>query len=360
MLKIKPATLTKAVCLTLLSSAIMANQTPDADDLVGHKYLGVHGISISADNDRIYNSDPNATLDSASGFGFEFGYRVSPLFETRLSLTRLNVDTERKGYDIPTGSSLGLDLLYFPQKSNFYTIVGANFLDIDHSNLSGDLGAGYRHFISDNSALYIEGKGHYQFDDNHKDFSSRIGFVYYFDKKTAPVKRSATTVKPTKAASVALADDDKDGVSNTYDQCPGSHQEYKVDKSGCTLYIERERTIELHIPFDNDKSDIKAEGKKDIASVAQFLKEYEQASITIHGHTSSQGNAAYNQKLSEKRAQAVIDMLINSFSIDQSRLKAIGHGENQLKNTSNTEAAHAQNRRIEATVTAEKRIPVKR
>ena len=65
------------------------------------------------------------------------------------------------------------------------------------------------------------------------------------------------------------------------------------------------------------------------------------------------------KKLSAKRAQAVVDVLINEFGIKASRLTAIGHGETKLLDKDNTAAAHEKNRRIEATVSTTKKTAVK-
>ena len=90
------------------------------------------------------------------------------------------------------------------------------------------------------------------------------------------------------------------------------------------------------------------------------MKTYPHVSLTINGHSSAQGNAKYNQILSAKRAQAIIEVLINEFGIEGSRLKAIGYGESKLLDKSNTAAAHEKNRRIEATVSTTNKVAEKR
>jgi OOP family OmpA-OmpF porin len=346
--------------LSLFSLSAYTNEHPTSDSLVGETYLGLHGMKVWADDNRLLTSDKNSVLDTGSGIGVEIGYRVSPNYETRFSVTRLNIDTKHKGYNEPTGSSIALDILYFPFKGSFYTVFGADFLDLDKSNLSGDIGAGYRHYLSENSAIYLEGKSHFQFDDDYVDFSSKIGFIYFFDKKT-------TSFKPTKKAeiytppkSLALKDNDKDGVPDQNDKCPNSSTMYKVDSDGCTVFIKDKQSIKLLVNFDNDKSDIDADGLEEIAKVAEFMKEYHQTHLTVHGHTSSQGKAEYNLKLSKERAQAIVEVLTTKFAITEKRLIAVGHGEEQLINEKNSRAAHVQNRRIEAVLTAAKKVPVKR
>jgi OOP family OmpA-OmpF porin len=349
----KPALLCPLL-LSLSSFQLLSAEQPKADELVGEKYIGFHGISTNTDDDRLFTLDPNSSLDSASGFGAEFGYRVSADYEARLSATNFNIDAEQNSYDIADGSSIALDLLYFPYQQSFYTVIGANFLDLGKSNLSGDLGAGFRHYVSDRAALYVEGKGHYQFDDNYLDFSARIGFMYFFDKKAPQVASSQPA--PAAVASVALKDDDRDGVSNPNDACPTTPITNKVDAQGCTLFLEEQIAMKLLVNFANNSADVSENYLAEIESVAQFMNTYPQTHLTINGHTSTLGEADYNQQLSEKRAQAIIDILVSNFDISAQRLTAIGHGETKPLNTAKTIAAHQTNRRIEARIKAVKKV----
>ncbi|HLS83036.1 MAG TPA: OmpA family protein, partial [Arenimonas sp.] len=83
--------------------------------------------------------------------------------------------------------------------------------------------------------------------------------------------------------------------------------------------------------------------------VAQTLKEYDQTLIEVAGHTDSVGSDAYNQKLSERRAQAVADYLI-SRGVSGTRLMVIGAGESHPVASNETEAGRAENRRVELTI----------
>lgn len=353
--------LCQALCLATLSLSVSANEQPDAESLVGNTYLGGHLTYFKTDLDRLFTLDSKSSIDGAGGFGGEFGYRISPFYEARLSVSKLNIDTGHKGFDVPSGSSTAFDLLYFPQKANFYFVAGADFLDIGQSNLSADLGMGYRHYLSENTALYVEGKSHYQLDDHYVDFSSKIGFVYYFGTKPAPIKRTKKAAALPITKSVAIEKDtDSDGVIDTQDNCPKTPITDKVDTNGCTIFTEQQETINLLVNFDNNKSAVADQYLSEIAKVAQFMEQYPHTQLTINGHTSTIGEAAYNQQLSEKRAQAIVNVLVNNFSISQNRLTAVGYGEEQLINEANTSSAHAQNRRIQAEVLITKKVATKR
>ena len=190
---------------------------------------------------------------------------------------------------------------------------------------------------------------------------SLFGFIYFFGDSAKKAVRS-TPAKPAAVAPVAVKpmDSDNDGVVDSKDQCKATPVANKVDVNGCTIFTEQQETINLLVSFENNKSDVADMYLTEIAKVAKFMKQYPHTQLTINGHTSVVGEAAYNQNLSEKRAQAIVDVLVNNFSISQNRLTAVGHGEEQLVNEANTAAAHAQNRRIQAQVQTTKKVAIKR
>ncbi|KFN42727.1 OmpA family protein [Arenimonas metalli] len=83
--------------------------------------------------------------------------------------------------------------------------------------------------------------------------------------------------------------------------------------------------------------------------VADTLKEFDQTIVEVAGHTDSVGSAAYNQKLSEQRAQAVGNYL-TSRGINGERLIITGAGANHPVASNSTEAGRAENRRVEITL----------
>ena len=151
-------------------------------------------------------------------------------------------------------------------------------------------------------------------------------------------------------------DGDNDAVLDKHDQCPNSPVGNKVDRYGCTVYAkiepkqEKVITISLLVNFENDKYNVDAQYYDEISRVAEFLKQYPNTSLVIEGHTSSQGGAKYNKKLSQNRATEIMKVLTNEFSIDSNRLSAIGYGEEQLIDLADTIEAHTINRRVEGKI----------
>jgi OOP family OmpA-OmpF porin len=88
----------------------------------------------------------------------------------------------------------------------------------------------------------------------------------------------------------------------------------------------------------------------DLGELAKFLKRFDKVDVSIDGHTDSVGDESYNQKLSQRRAQAVVDMLVNTYGISASRLKPVGYGESNPVASNDTAEGRAENRRVMASL----------
>jgi len=111
--------------------------------------------------------------------------------------------------------------------------------------------------------------------------------------------------------------------------------------------------VELDVKFDFDKDRVKEESYGDIKNLADFMNQYPQTTTTVEGHTDSVGSDAYNQKLSERRANAVRDVLVNQYGVDGSRVNTAGYGETRPVADNATDSGRAINRRVEAEVEAQ-------
>ena len=145
---------------------------------------------------------------------------------------------------------------------------------------------------------------------------------------------------------------------DSQDKCPNTPSSDKIDSVGCILFEEAQESITLSVKFDNNSSKVNNPENEDLRRLADFMKKYPDVSAQIEGHSSAPGNAKYNLTLSEARAKATKQVLVDKYGIDASRLTAIGYGESQLLDTANTQEAHSQNRRIEAKLVITKREKV--
>ncbi|MBR7888836.1 OmpA family protein [Marinomonas sp. A79] len=147
-------------------------------------------------------------------------------------------------------------------------------------------------------------------------------------------------------------DDDKDGIANHVDACPASEMGAKVDETGCYVALEAAKTVYLDVQFASNSVAIAQEYYPNIQEVAQFLKEYPEATAVIEGHTDDTGSAAYNQALSQKRAQAVADTLTKELGVEAKRVTAIGYGEEKPIFANDTASNREQNRRVVAVISS--------
>lgn len=103
------------------------------------------------------------------------------------------------------------------------------------------------------------------------------------------------------------------------------------------------------ITFQVDHSDIQPQFQSTLDQVAQTLASYNQTYIDVLGHTDSTGSDAYNQALSDRRAQSVADYLAGR-GVARARIGTRGYGESQPIASNETDAGRAENRRVEIKV----------
>jgi hypothetical protein len=101
------------------------------------------------------------------------------------------------------------------------------------------------------------------------------------------------------------------------------------------------------IHFDTGKSDIKAESEQAIGEIARLLKSDAGLKVHVVGHTDNVGGLETNMKLSQSRADAVVQALVSTRGITASRLKSFGAGPFAPVASNDTEEGRARNRRVE-------------
>lgn len=129
----------------------------------------------------------------------------------------------------------------------------------------------------------------------------------------------------------------------------------KMAGTGVTVERVSENEIALNMPsditFDVDRAEVKSEFRSVINSLGEALKSQPSTTIDIIGHADSSGADAYNQALSERRAQSVAYWLQNQ-GVQAPRLVAFGRGELQPIASNDTDQGRARNRRVEVKVRA--------
>lgn len=106
------------------------------------------------------------------------------------------------------------------------------------------------------------------------------------------------------------------------------------------------KIITYGITFDVGKSTIKPESMGEINRIVTLMNENPDLNFSVEGHTDNTGSAASNQKLSEQRSEAIVAKLVE-MGIEESRLTAVGKGQNSPIADNNTDEGRAKNRRVE-------------
>ena len=140
------------------------------------------------------------------------------------------------------------------------------------------------------------------------------------------------------------------------DDCPDQPETLNGyrDDDGCPDEKPKEAVLEeksIAIPqlfFYFDKTELKPESQKVIKDVAKILKDHpEIKKVRVEGHTDSTGEAQYNQDLSDRRAAAIVKLLVK-YGVEKGRLEAIGMGKNHpIRSPETTEDDMQMNRRVE-------------
>ena len=99
--------------------------------------------------------------------------------------------------------------------------------------------------------------------------------------------------------------------------------------------------------FDHDKAALKSESKPALVEIAKLLKARPKLNVYVVGHTDSTGSFAYNLKLSEDRARAIVDALVKDYGIASVRLEPHGVASLAPVFTNQSDAGRAKNRRVE-------------
>jgi OOP family OmpA-OmpF porin len=152
-------------------------------------------------------------------------------------------------------------------------------------------------------------------------------------------------------------DSDRDGVIDSADQCPGTKMGLAVDSNGCPPPIEENVKIAIDVLFASGKADINENSTGDIKDLGVFMETYPTTTTVIEGHTDNVGTDALNNKLSQRRAEAVRDYLIKNYSIEPGRIQAVGYGSSRPIADNGTADGRKMNRRIEAAVETTVLIP---
>jgi OOP family OmpA-OmpF porin len=224
-----------------------------------------------------------------------------------------------------------------------------------------DAGAGVKIPFDDRFSLKLEALYIAKFNDVTYDGNLAIlaGITIPFGEKVKdlPEEEKKSIAAPAAVAPVVVSkrtaapiippvdlDDDNDGVTNSKDKCPNTSSNVKkVDADGCAVLV----SMKIGFAFDSYK--ITKDNFNHIEDFVLYMKDRKTYNVKIIGHTDTVGPKNYNQKLSQKRAEATKALMVNK-GIDSKRISTLGRGETAPIATNKTKDGRAQNRRIEVEI----------
>lgn len=317
---------------------------------------------IATDNgdDNPYAWDIFAGYMFNDYFGAEIGYR--DLGSADWTSGGISNDADVKG------ATLGLVGLWpLGNRWSLSAEAGAMYYTLENTQTSTSyssndfapyFGAGVGYNFTDNLKLQAKYRRYENLDDT--DFNTIKADSNYWGLELS-YRFGTPVTAPVVAAPVVAApvDSDNDGVYDDKDQCPATPATHKVDSVGCTIYENVKKQEDVgSIQFANDSAVVKKEYYKDIERLANYLNKNPEFTVEIAGHASNVGQPDYNMELSDKRANAVANILVEKYGIGQNRVTANGYGITKPLVAGDSREAHAANRRIEAIVTTTEKQPV--
>jgi OOP family OmpA-OmpF porin len=328
--------------------------------------------------DRHYNDDrwyvaPFGTFIKSGGErnakdGWGGGMGIGKVLDKHFNVEMKGFYQEFGGLNNNTWSFAGgtVDLQYFFMRDRLspYAVIGGGAMNSCGSldcgiGAIGEAGAGFTYEVHEN--FLIRSDVRYRYNNNFNaqvhpgsdefhDMVVNVGFVVPFGdrpKRSAraesPQPVAAAPVAPaTPAVSAAAADSDGDGVQDSMDKCPATLKGTRVDNNGCAVRL----VLNKNQHFQRNSAELTLNARTILDDVSENLISHPQKNdIEVQGHTSSEGSNAYNMKLSQRRAQSVVDYLKRKGVTN--KLTAKGYGESMPIADNNTEAGRAENRRVE-------------
>jgi OmpA-OmpF porin, OOP family len=370
-ISIKASLLTAAI--SLLSPSLNAQEVDNRASV----YAGVVNYIF---NDKRFQDDD---------FGFAIGGEVPISERWAIGLEYWDVDSGIKNSSAESNlqysrlaANYNLDLInnwqpYLSFAIGDYSLDRKTILPTSSHQTTFDAGIGVKRYLNDN--FFIKGDAKTILGRNNINFDVALSLTVGYAFGSRPERSMSMPV----AASTSALDSDADGVMDNVDSCRNTPSGAEVDSRGCERDSDRDGVVDsrdncpqtatdlavdvngcpiletsmmhqtLEVQFDTDRSVVKPEYDNEISDFADFMNMYGNTEAVIEGHTDSAGAADYNQGLSERRADAVRDELVNEYGVSASRLSTVGFGERDPVAPNTTAAGRASNRRIDAELSVE-------
>lgn len=341
---------------TSTDTAASEPTTTENTELAAPSYIGIQGIYLDPDKDRgfgLADTNHGGGIDLLYGWQSKknWGYELHGSYETIETGKQLRTDF----YNY----ALGADLFYaFGDRTHITPFVlvggGATYNDIYPNGADDD---GFDGFVNGGVGIVsgpitkvgqirLRADVRYVYDffaDKYGDIRYSLGIEIPLFKEQAVQVAAADTQPKVVEVPTGLTDSDGDGVVDSADKCPDTPAGSRVDGDGCPF----DKVVNLKgVTFEFNKTRLRPDAQTILDWAVGILKKYPDMNVEVAGHTDSVGSDSYNQKLSEGRAQAVMQYFVEQ-GIPQTQLTAKGYGESQPIADNKTADGRELNRRVE-------------
>ena len=295
---------------------------------------------------------PKVTYANGTVIDWKGNIGSDETFKNSVAGTKSDKDFVKEVY-IPVGAGVKFKV---SDRVSFNLAYTMNFVDGD--NLDGVYAKG----TSKDRFSYASAGLEFSLGSSAKpnlDWVNPLALMY--DELKDPSLRQEVEALKNRVANVEKSvedlkkDSDGDGVADMFDKEPNSAAGAVVDGSGRTIVSQQSSTTTTvtsgnatgyeAIGFEFNSSVLKTEAYPVLDKLSSSLRE-NGGKVTVAGHASSEGTAAYNMKLSKDRANSVKTYLVNS-GVNSSSVMTKGHGESMPIASNDTEEGRMQNRRVE-------------
>jgi OmpA-OmpF porin, OOP family len=287
-----------------------------------------------------YVFEGNQDIENDFTYGIDLGYHLTDNLAAEVAFNF--VDTSFDGAldgDLEL-NSYHVDMLYHFRSSGKlvpFIALGVGALKYEPENaknatdFAANYGAGLQYFLNDNVALRCDVRHLLSFDSadkyNNLVYTAGVSFLFGSAK---PVEAAVVQPPPAPAPAPTPA------PAPAPAPAPTPSVELNADGGWvCT-----------GLNFDFNKSDIKPEYISCLNDTVNYLESNPTLTVEVQGHTDQIGSQKYNQKLSEQRADAVMNYLVSK-GIAKERLSVKGYGFSVPVDTNSTEEGRAKNRRVQ-------------
>lgn len=310
-------------------------------------------------------------VDSGHAMQLLVGRQIARQWNLELNTHYTNFETDGASVTDFYRTSAGLDLLWVPLRGRWspFLLAGAGGAyndvfpnDRDSFDVKANAGLGVLSAPLGPFGLRLRAEGRYVQDfgpgKNASDVQGTLSVhiplrrpreVVRTEIREVEVVREVRIPAPPPPPPPPVVDSDGDGVPDDRDRCPSTLPSTRVDSEGCA--IEQAVVTLQGVHFETGSARLTPDSTDILQQAIAALRGQPSMRVEVRGHTDSVGRDEYNLDLSKRRAQSVLEFLVDN-GIARDRLAAEGFGEMRPVADNSTPEGRASNRRVEFRVLA--------